>query len=281
MHAPAHPDPARSISLPALLRMARGAYSVAIRAALDKAGHGAIPGNGLFLLGVVARAGAGGLPHGEVVQALGASRQAAGQLVETMVARGYLARRADDGDRRRFKVALTERGRQAAGTMGAVIAGIEDGLLDRVGAEVVANTRTALQALCGIEAPAGGGGHAAAATTFRSLAPVLTVPDLQRALAYYRDTLGFAIEFEYGGHYASVLRDGCRIHFRRGTPGGARQLSPDHVDVCVMVADAAVLAARCDAAGAEFAAPLRDMPYGREFYLRDPDGYVLAFVQGA
>jgi hypothetical protein len=25
--------------------------------------------------------------------------------------------------------------------------------------------------------------------------------------------------------------------------------------------------------------PLRTMPYGIEFYLRDPDGYILGFVQ--
>jgi hypothetical protein len=25
--------------------------------------------------------------------------------------------------------------------------------------------------------------------------------------------------------------------------------------------------------------PLRQMPYGKEFYVRDPDGYVLGFVE--
>jgi hypothetical protein len=27
--------------------------------------------------------------------------------------------------------------------------------------------------------------------------------------------------------------------------------------------------------------PLRSMPYGREFYVRDPDGYILGFVEPA
>ena len=27
--------------------------------------------------------------------------------------------------------------------------------------------------------------------------------------------------------------------------------------------------------------PLRKMPYGTEFYVRDPDGYILGFIQSA
>ena len=30
-----------------------------------------------------------------------------------------------------------------------------------------------------------------------------------------------------------------------------------------------------------FSVPLRQMPYGVEFYVRDPDGYVLGFVEPA
>jgi hypothetical protein len=33
--------------------------------------------------------------------------------------------------------------------------------------------------------------------------------------------------------------------------------------------------------GADFSMPLRKMPYGTEFYVRDPDGYVLGFIQPA
>ena len=34
-----------------------------------------------------------------------------------------------------------------------------------------------------------------------------------------------------------------------------------------------------DQLGFPFAVPLREMPYGVEFYIRDPDGYILGFVQ--
>ena len=29
----------------------------------------------------------------------------------------------------------------------------------------------------------------------------------------------------------------------------------------------------------EFIQPLRDMPYGREFYIADPDSYIIAFLE--
>ena len=41
------------------------------------------------------------------------------------------------------------------------------------------------------------------------------------------------------------------------------------------------LAAGLRSAGVAFALPLRQMPYGRELYLKDPDGYILGFVQPA
>jgi len=44
------------------------------------------------------------------------------------------------------------------------------------------------------------------------VAPVFRVADLARSLSYYRDQLGFEVEFNYEGFYAGVFRDGCRIH---------------------------------------------------------------------
>ena len=46
--------------------------------------------------------------------------QAAGQLVDTLVMRGYLERQTDPDDRRRLVVRLTERGAEAAAGAGLV-----------------------------------------------------------------------------------------------------------------------------------------------------------------
>lgn len=46
------------------------------------------------------------------------------------------------------------------------------------------------------------------------VAPVFRVADLARSLAYYRDRLGFEVEFIYDGFYAGLRRDGCHIHLK-------------------------------------------------------------------
>jgi uncharacterized glyoxalase superfamily protein PhnB len=114
------------------------------------------------------------------------------------------------------------------------------------------------------------------------VAPVLHVADLGRALAHYRDRLGFAVEFVHGDFYAGVVRDGCRIHLKQGVHAArGRVADAEHIDACFDVRDARALAARFAQAGAEFAVDLRVQAYGVEFYLRDPDGHVLGFVEAA
>jgi catechol 2,3-dioxygenase-like lactoylglutathione lyase family enzyme len=113
-------------------------------------------------------------------------------------------------------------------------------------------------------------------------APVLRVADLPRSLAFYRDQLGFAVEFEYGGFYAGVVREGCHIHLKCGPKAPRDQAAferEEGIDVCLGANDARSLSGQCAAAGVSFTVPLRQMPYGKEFYVRDPDGYILGFVQ--
>lgn len=120
------------------------------------------------------------------------------------------------------------------------------------------------------------------AASLLSVAPVLLVAEPGRSLAYYRDRLGFAIEFVYEDAYAAVVRDGCRIHLKCAPPMKRDQAAFEaagHLDACFAVRDAHALASEFTAGGAEFSVRPRDMPYGSEFYIRDPDGYVLGFVE--
>lgn len=118
------------------------------------------------------------------------------------------------------------------------------------------------------------------------LAPVLHVADLRSAVACYRDRLGFDVEFVHAGFYASVMRDGCRIHLHAAAPTAAEAkpsatrtpVGEASIDVCIGTADAGALAACFTSTGATISLPLRSMPYGDEFQVRDPDGHVLAFV---
>jgi DNA-binding MarR family transcriptional regulator len=134
------------IPLPALLRHARDAYGSAMRSALETAGYHDIPKNGLYVLGGLAL-GEGDIPLAALIRGLRISKQAAGQLVDALVSRGYLSRAVDEQDRRRLIVALTERGRAAAATQAAARERIDSALLAKVGPECVEHARLALATL--------------------------------------------------------------------------------------------------------------------------------------
>lgn len=132
---------AHEIPLPALLRHARAVYGTAIRRALAEHGYDDIPRNGLYVIGAIARTGA---PLGQIIKELGVSKQAASQLVDSLVLRGYLDRAADPEDRRRLVITLSERGVAAAAVSRAVVERLDAELVARVGAEDVARTRITL-----------------------------------------------------------------------------------------------------------------------------------------
>jgi DNA-binding MarR family transcriptional regulator len=140
---------ADDVAFPALLRAARRTYGTAIREALLRAGYDDVPSNGPFVLGAVAR---GGAPLAHIIDDLGASKQAAGQLVDTLVARGYLNRAEDPVDRRRVVVELTPRGRAAAAATRRAVDAVDGDLVALVGREQVAHTRATLAALIDLAA---------------------------------------------------------------------------------------------------------------------------------
>ncbi|MGA7537791.1 MAG: MarR family transcriptional regulator [Steroidobacteraceae bacterium] len=135
-----------AIPLPALLRHARSAYGAAMRRALEQAGYADLPKNGLYVIGGLAL-GAGEVPLAALIRDLRISKQAAGQLVDTLVNRGYLARAVDEQDRRRLIVTLTDRGQAAAATQAAARERVDAQLLAKVGPQCVQQTRVALAAL--------------------------------------------------------------------------------------------------------------------------------------
>ena len=137
------------IGLPVLLRHARTTYGAAMRRALDEAGYDDIPGNGLYVIGGLAL-GVPDIPLGQLIKELRISKQAAGQLVDALVMRGYLERAVDKDDRRKLTVTLTERGKAAAATQRAAREKIDAELLASVGQDDVSRTRRTLALLCDI-----------------------------------------------------------------------------------------------------------------------------------
>lgn len=150
------PAASDQLSMPVLLRHAHGVYGARMRAALAEAGFDDIPENGLYVVGGLARQKSG-RPLGELIAELGMSKQAAGQLVDALVVRGYLKREPDPDDRRRLTITLTERGRAAARTVGAARDAVDAALIARVGAKEAERTRRTLSALIDIDRELGAG----------------------------------------------------------------------------------------------------------------------------
>ena len=139
--------PADEVVLPALLRVARGAYAAAIRAELADAGLDDLPRNGAFVLGGMGNHGGSAA---DLVRALRVTKQAASQLIDTLVVRGYLTREIDEQDRRRTTLRLTERGQAAAEAIRRGVEEVDGRLVDAVGPSDLAAVRRGLTALVAI-----------------------------------------------------------------------------------------------------------------------------------
>ena len=135
------------VVIPALLRASRSSYGHAIRSRLAEAGFDDLPRNGSYVLGGMVNHGgsAGGL-----VRELGVTKQAASQLIDTLVLRGYLTRDVHAEDRRRMTIDVTERGRAAAAAIGAGVAAVDAELATLITPEQLAGLRAGLEALCAI-----------------------------------------------------------------------------------------------------------------------------------
>ena len=127
--------------LTALLRSARASAGSAIRESLEGSDMDDLPPNGPFVIGAIARSSA---PLGAIVRQLGGSKQAAGQLVDTLVTRGYLERSIDPDDRRRLIVRLTTRGEAAAKLIRSTMESLEAELELAAGRDRVVAARQVL-----------------------------------------------------------------------------------------------------------------------------------------
>ena len=134
------------VGIPALLRASRGAYGHAVRTRLA-ADFEDLPGNGPYVLGGMANYGNSA---GNLIRQLGVTKQAASQLIDTLVIRGYLERRVDPDDRRRMLIELTDRGRAAAAAVRAGVVAVDTELAELISPAELAGLRAGLFALCDI-----------------------------------------------------------------------------------------------------------------------------------
>jgi uncharacterized glyoxalase superfamily protein PhnB len=121
------------------------------------------------------------------------------------------------------------------------------------------------------------------AAQITGIAPQFLVEDLDRAIAYYRDKLGFELEFKYQSFYADVRRDGCAIHLKQAAKlaaDRAHRKQNEHLDAYIAVSGIRGLFSELQTRGAEVTKPLEERPWAcLDFYVEDPDGYILCFSE--
>ncbi len=115
------------------------------------------------------------------------------------------------------------------------------------------------------------------------IAPQFLVDDLDRAIAYYCDKLGFELDFNYQSFYASVTRDGFAIHLKHATKLAAdreHRKQNEHLDAHISVSGIRGLFSELEVRGAQVIKPLEERPWAcLDFYVEDPDGYILCFSE--
>ena len=136
------------IVIPALLRAARGSYAQSIKAHLTEAGFDDLPRNGPYVLGGLVDQGGSAA---QVIEELGVTKQAASQLIDLLVLRGYVERQVNAEDHRRLTITVTERGRAAATAVRAGVVAIDAELSRRISPAELAGLQAGLAALADIK----------------------------------------------------------------------------------------------------------------------------------
>ena len=122
------------------------------------------------------------------------------------------------------------------------------------------------------------------APVLKSVAPILFVRDVSVSAAYYRDRLGFAIDFLHGAppFYGSVSRGNVCLHLRFVKQPSFAELAAREVSLIlatIEVTDLRVLFEEFTGRGAEFSqTPTAQSWGGTDFHVRDPDGNAISFV---
>src|SRR6185312_1956635 len=120
--------------------------------------------------------------------------------------------------------------------------------------------------------------------TVRSATPIFFVGDVPRGAAFFRDMLGFQVDFLHGDppFYGSVSRGEACLHLRlvHQTWFAERAASEESLILATIeVSDAKALHAEFEARGVAFVQPLAHQDWGgTDFQVRDPDGNAFSFV---
>ena len=116
----------------------------------------------------------------------------------------------------------------------------------------------------------------------KKICPQFLVKDILHSIEFYKNQLGFELEFLYEDFYAGIVKDGYSIHLKSGKPSAEERRNKkenNDLDLVFSVENVEGLYQEFLKKSINFIQPLCDRPYGKEFYIADPDEYILAFLE--
>ena len=116
----------------------------------------------------------------------------------------------------------------------------------------------------------------------KKMSPQILVTDIDRSIEFYTKKLGFDVDFLYEDFYAGIIKNGYSIHLKSGKPSTEERKNKrenEDLDIVFSVEAVEDLYTELVNKSVEITQPLCDRPYGKEFYIADPDGYILAFLE--
>lgn len=118
--------------------------------------------------------------------------------------------------------------------------------------------------------------------TIKNMSPQFLVADIDRSIEFYTTQLDFEVDFRYKNFYAGIIKNGFSIHLKSAAPSPEERTNKrenGHLDIVFSVINVEDLYKEISRKQVEITQPLCEQPYGKEFYIVDPDGYILAFLQ--
>ena len=116
------------------------------------------------------------------------------------------------------------------------------------------------------------------------MSPQFLVADIHLSIEFYTKKLGFNLDFRYEDFYSGISKDGFSIHLKTRHPSTEERSNKrknDDLDIVFLVEGIEGLFEEFRHQSVEITQPLRKMDYGKEFYIMDPDGYIIAFLEEA
>lgn len=106
---------------------------------------------------------------------------------------------------------------------------------------------------------------------FEGAQPILRVEDMQRAVRFYVDLLGFRNVYWGTDEFTSVNRDRAGIYLCRQGQGAGKAW------LWIGVEDVEPLCAEYESRGVAIRMPPTNFPWAMEMHVEDPDGNVIRF----